>query len=207
MPPPRRKRSRRSAEEARRLILEAAERHLAEAGPDGIRLQQIAAEVGVSHPAILHHFGSREELLREVVNGALARLEGELLRALTHAGEQDELALADMIERASGVLETQGHGRVVAWLLLSGRAVEPSTTRLRTIAQAAHARRTPGPGAPDFEDTVFRTLLVALALFGEAVAGKQMRRSAGLENDSGAERRFHAWLARFLAEAHESSRD
>ncbi|MBV1885644.1 MAG: TetR family transcriptional regulator, partial [Parvibaculaceae bacterium] len=50
------KRIRRTAEEARRLILDAAEKRLAEQGPEGIRLQDIAKDIGVSHPAILHHF-------------------------------------------------------------------------------------------------------------------------------------------------------
>ena len=56
-------RTRRTADEARRLILDAAERQLAEVGPAGLRLQEVAKEVGVSHPTVLHHFGSREELV------------------------------------------------------------------------------------------------------------------------------------------------
>ena len=54
------KRIRRTAEEARRLILDAAEKRLAQQGPEGLRLQDIARDIGISHPAILHHFESRE---------------------------------------------------------------------------------------------------------------------------------------------------
>ena len=52
------RRVRRTAEAARAAILEAAEKRLAEAGPAGIRLQGVAADVGVSHPTVLHHFCS-----------------------------------------------------------------------------------------------------------------------------------------------------
>ena len=50
------KRVRRTKEEAQRVILDAAEERLANGGPEALRLQDIAADVGISHPAILHHF-------------------------------------------------------------------------------------------------------------------------------------------------------
>jgi hypothetical protein len=48
------KRIRRTPEEARRLILDAAEACMAKAGPAGLRLQEVAEAAGVSHPTILH---------------------------------------------------------------------------------------------------------------------------------------------------------
>ena len=58
-------RVRRTAEDARAAILDAAERRLGATGPGGIRLQEVAADVGVSHSTVLHHFGSREGLVEE----------------------------------------------------------------------------------------------------------------------------------------------
>src|SRR6185295_17110146 len=66
--PPRR---RLRAEEAQRRILEAAEKQLMKVGPEGLRLTDLAQALGVSHPAILHHFGSREGLVAAVVRHAL----------------------------------------------------------------------------------------------------------------------------------------
>lgn len=183
------------------MILEAAEKRLQELGPDGLRLQQIAADVGVSHPAILHHFGSREALLQQVVQNALERLERDLLRSLSSAGLGDVQAAADMLQRAFRVFVDGGHARVVAWLILSGHHVKPDANRIRAIAQAVHARRAERqPGANDFEDTLFRTLLVALTLFAEGIVGEVMFSSAGLTGDGSATRRFHDWLARLLAD-------
>lgn len=51
----------------RRALLDAARRVLAEAGPEGCSLREVARRAGVSHAAPYHHFSSREALL-----GALA---------------------------------------------------------------------------------------------------------------------------------------
>ena len=61
------RRVRRTPEEAKRLILETAQALVARTGPQGLRLQDIAAEAGISHPLILHHFGSREGLVRALI--------------------------------------------------------------------------------------------------------------------------------------------
>lgn len=192
------RRTRRTAEDAKRAILDAAERRLGEHGLDGIRLQQIARDVGVSHPAILHHFGSREGLIQAVVQRAAGSLEAEMIRAIAEL-PPGQANLVDMIERAHRVFVERGHARVVAWLLLSGHAGGTGATRIRAVAESAHRRRQqPGLDAGGFEDTVFRTLLVALVLFGEAVAGPAMRASAGVGEDEAFERRFRGWLARLL---------
>src|SRR5215469_991121 len=63
----------------RSAILDAAEKRLINGGPDAIRLEKIAADVRVSHPAILHHFGSREGLVEAMVLNGLAKLQAQLL--------------------------------------------------------------------------------------------------------------------------------
>jgi AcrR family transcriptional regulator len=196
------KRARRSAEEARREILDATEERLSQLGPDGIRLQQIASDLGVSHPAILHHFGSREGLMRAVVERAFDRLETDLIAALQAMPTGDPVdAAVDVVKLAFRVLVDKGHARVVAWLLLSGQPFAPKENRLGQIAEVTHARRLlfRGPDAPPItlEDTVFQMLLVAFTTFGEAIAGPLMRANVGLD-DAGAPDRFREWLARLI---------
>ena len=55
---------RRTPDEAWRLILDAAQAAIARTGPEGLRLHDIATAAGISHPLILHHFGSRAGLVR-----------------------------------------------------------------------------------------------------------------------------------------------
>src|SRR5258708_15767917 len=75
-------RKRRTAEEARVAILDAAERRLVASGPAGIRLQEVADDVGVSHPTVLHHFGSREALVRDVCDRQYPAIRADLGEAM-----------------------------------------------------------------------------------------------------------------------------
>lgn len=198
-----RTRQRRSAEEARRQILDVAERRLAEAGPDGVRLQEIAAELGVSHPAILHHFGSREGLLRAVVDRAVRALEVELVGAFAGASDERPDGAA-LLNRVFQTLSERGHARLLAWLILSGQTaldVPAARANWKIIADAVHRARIESAreGAePSYEDTLFTIVLASLAMFAEAVVGPVTFDMAGLGADREAEARFRQWLARLL---------
>lgn len=189
------RRRRRTAEEARRAILEAAQRRLAECGPEEIRLQDIAADLGISHPAILHHFGSREALMRELSRHAFASLNDDLVQALARGSTGEVTAWLDQVFETLG---DQGHARLLAWGALTGRegSDEDDPHLLRDLAQAVHARREPGvAGDSGVEETVFAVRFVAAALLGDALLGQVLRRSAGLESDDMSQERFRLWLA------------
>src|SRR5262249_43278093 len=192
-----RQRIRRTAADARQAILEVAEQRLRDAGPDALRLQDIAAAAGMSHPTVLHHFGSREGLVRAVVERAGIGLQEDLVRALGPEAPDG----AAMLERVAQMFVDRGHARVIAWILLSGH--DPlSTPALRTgwqaIARATHAHRGKLHGKPSFEDTQFTILLSWLAMFGEALAGRAMLDTAGLPTDAATRRRLRRRLATLL---------
>lgn len=199
-------RRRRSAADAKRAILDAAEARFAAHGPAGIRLQEIAADVGVSHPAILHHFGSREDLMRAVMDRALRGLRTDLLTTLTTTDES-HIDVAEQIEHVFEVLGGHGQARLMAWLALAGAAPRPARGGefdfvIREIAHLVHARRAARYAeerrrAPAFEDTLFTILLTTLALLGDALLGEGARASGGLD-DPAAGRRFRTWLAELI---------
>jgi AcrR family transcriptional regulator len=197
------RRKRRTAEQARREILDAAEKQLSRTGPDSIRLQDVARAVGVSHPTVLHHFGSREGLVQAVMQRASENLQGELVRAfeMPEVGERETLELLDRVFRTLG---DRGFARLLAWLMLSGQDPPATATiaPIRIVAEAAHEhgrRRFPEREA-DFEDTLFTTLMAAFVLFGDAVVGDALRASAGLTGDRDAPKRFRSWLAKLIIE-------
>lgn len=195
------KRVRRTADEARRLILDAAEDRLAKQGPEGLRLQDIARDVGISHPAILHHFESREGLVRALIARANTQLRDSLLAAL--GGGNTSHDAADHIGHVFEALSDRGTARLLSWLLLTGRATEQSDAHdiMGEIVDALQARREEyaketGTAAPDKEDTLFVAMLTANAAFGEAIVGRQLAEAAGL--DQNGIKRFRAWFAKVL---------
>jgi AcrR family transcriptional regulator len=199
-PPPPRKR--RTAEDARTAILDAAEQRLVASGPAGIRLQEVAADVGLSHPTLLHHFGSREGLVEAVVARALDSLHAPLLEAV-RGSPQGPDQLTKILDGVFDALANHGHGRAFLWLALSGYAPTMEAFRVRVLAEAVHAvrcehRRGEDP-MPTFEDTYFTVLLPALALLALSVTGRPGHDGEGDDEVCGATR-FRAWLARRVHE-------
>jgi TetR/AcrR family transcriptional regulator, repressor for neighboring sulfatase len=189
-------RVRRTADEARTLILDAAERRLTEGGPGAIRIQDVAAQVGISHPAVLHHFKTREALVNAVVERAMRTLEADLVSAF-HSATGGPPDAGEMLERVYETLAVRGHGRLLAWLVLSGHDtldVDVAKSSWTAIAEASHAmRKEHGIEAP-YEDTLFTFVLCAFALFAQAIIGKTTFEMAGLEREREAPVRFRQWL-------------
>jgi AcrR family transcriptional regulator len=199
-------RRRRTAEEARHEILAAAQRRLAEGGPEAIRLQDIARDVGISHPAILHHFESREGLMRALARSAMSAMNADVLRAI--ADPRRDTAPGAVLDRVFETLGESGHARLLAWAALSPHGPTPGDDDqqlLRGLADALYQRlreraRRADATPPPREDTVFAVRLTAAAMIGDALLGGVFSRSAGLADDHAVQRRFRNWLARLLDE-------
>jgi TetR/AcrR family transcriptional regulator, repressor for neighboring sulfatase len=199
-------RRRRTAEEARHEILAAAQRRLAEGGPEAIRLKDIARDLGISHPTILHHFESREGLMGALARSAIGALNADVLRAISDParGASPE----EVLERVYETLGESGHARLLAWAALSERTPAPSTGEpplLRVLADVVHGRlieeaRAAGGRPPAREESDFTVRLVAAAMIGDALLGDVLNRLAGHAKDAGTQRRFRVWLARLLDE-------
>jgi AcrR family transcriptional regulator len=195
------KRIRRTAEEAKSIILDAAERRLRELGPAGIKLQELAADVGVSHPAILHHFGSRDGLVEAVVRRALDTLRDSTLDQVRQHMRR-EVNIPSILDAVFGILAERGHARLIAWLILEGKNPRDEARLMRALAEAAHVRMVSGGWTEgrkfEFEDMLFTIMLVGTAALGLGVAGEAMRHSSGVEDDPGVEARFRLWLSQLI---------
>lgn len=197
MPSPRR--IRRTPEEARRVILDAAEEIMTRVGPGGLRLQEVARAAGVSHPAILHYFESREGLIRALNLRTIEEL-GEAVRAQMAAGSGDAL-------RAAFAAYRGGFGQRVVWLLHSGELPPLGQTGsglIDEIAQRLHALRSehaPPGHEPDLADSRAIVHLITVAALGDALIGPRLRRAPDEAAEIEERRAFEDWLA-VLINAH-----
>jgi AcrR family transcriptional regulator len=193
-------RRRLDAEAARELILDATEKRLVVAGPSGIRLQEVAAEAGVSHPTVLHHFGSRELLVKAVIARSVRAIHADLVAAI-NASTGDGEQLEAIVENVADALGRTGHGRVMMWLALEGHSVVGAEVGLLDVVDATHALRLARKGRTKKatrEDTARTVALAALALVGGSVLGPALLENAGLGADARAGTQFRKWLSRLL---------
>jgi len=194
-------RRRRSAAETRLAILEAAERRLLDGGPEAIRLQEIAADVGISHPAILHHFGSREGLVEAMVIRGITNLQAQFLEGWPSAKEPD---IEGVLERFYEVASHRGIARMLAWLILSGHSNRTMTTGVfKPAAERMHAGRLRRAErerrrSPELEETMFAATHLFILVLGDSLFGPSVRRAIGLGSGAGNTQRYRRWLSKVV---------
>ena len=192
-------RTRRSAEEARQRILEAAQKELMRVGPEALRLTDLARALQISHPAILHHFGSRAGLVAAVVRHSLQTLHAQLIATLARGNRATDRS--ELIEMVASVCGEGGLGRLLAWLLLSDEHAQVTGSRelpLRQLAEAAFELRSRLGHDGSYEDTLFEVQLLAITLLGDAIFGNAVRRASGASAGRAPARDFRKRLARLL---------
>jgi AcrR family transcriptional regulator len=189
-------RIRRRPEDAKLLILDAAEASMTAEGPAGLRLQDVARAAGVSHPTILHHFGSREGLVRALNLRSLEALTGSVLGQM--AGAQSG---GDGVRRTFEAYRS-GLAQRMIWLLQS-QDPPPADGRMNMfeeIVKALHTLRLKfaRPGhTPDIEDTRAVVHLTTIAAFGDALIGPRLRQTSGAKERAQRER-FEKWFSALL---------
>ncbi len=192
-------RRRRSAAETRNAILEAAQRRLLAGGPEAIRLQEIAADAGISHPAILHHFGSREGLVEAMVMRGVTNLQTQFLEGWPSAKEPD---IEGVFDRFYEVASRRGIARMLAWLILSGKSNRTMTPNVfKPAAERMHAGRIrraqqQGRRLPALEETLFAATFLFILVLGDSLFGPSVRRAVGLGSGADTTRRFRRWLSK-----------
>lgn len=197
------KRTRRSAEDSRALILDIAQRRLASHGLDGLNVADIAAEAGMSHGTVLHHFGSSDGMRTALAQRMADRLLDQVLSV--DAISAPRAGIEDFFEQLFSQLSSGGHARLIAWLSLSrqdghaNRAVVAATAaHFDTLVQRVSARIA---GLPDDEtDRTARyiVLLVVSAAIGLGVARDNLLPQLALNQAD--EAGFARWLARVIDE-------
>lgn len=187
------KRIRRTPEASKLAILEAAEKRLIEQGPDGIRVQQIAADLGMTDAAVHYHFGNRETLMDALLRFSGRRLVDDIGAALAgwDADRFDMRVLGRLLHESYA---ERGVARLALWLALSGwkskgsgmlNALVTRVHELRTARARAEGRR-----APPLTDTRHALALLNAACLMQPLIGEAILRAVDAPADAAGERRY-----------------
>jgi AcrR family transcriptional regulator len=184
---------RRTPEDARRTILDAAAALLAEGGVAAVEVRAVAARVGMTDAGVTHHFENRDNLLRE-----LLRHGGRSLRTAVEGALGSWLESELEVRSLVGTLATlysDGYGELAVALHAAGWRGR-GTGMLDPLVEALHARRARDAS---IEDTRLAVAALHQAIALEPLYGPAFRRSAGISGAAAADPAPQLdWWARHL---------
>ncbi|MFD4456612.1 TetR/AcrR family transcriptional regulator [Nocardia sp. NPDC058480] len=170
-------RVRRTPEEARRLILDAAEHLLAEGGVSAVHVRAVAASVGMTDAGLGYHFGTRDGLLEALLHHGGTKV-GSGLQQVVQSCLVQPADLGGFVETLAAFYR-QGYGELAIALHAAGWR-DPGSGMLNPVVEALHALRPDkGAGIP-VDDTRLAVAALHHAVATESAYGAVFRRSAGL---------------------------
>lgn len=185
-------RRRRTPEQAKLEALRSARAILLRKGPDAVTLQNVAADIGMSHSNLLHHFGTAGELQ----SALMAMMVRDLMEALDDAVEHlksDAAAPRSLVDMVFDAFDKGGAGRLAAWMALTGTTqhLEPVASAIDSLVKAIEDKFALEGGDPHVGVTS-AVLFLGLMAFGDAVIGEQLKEM--LERERAAPRKIAALL-------------
>lgn len=192
------KRTRRTPEEARQRILEAAEARLSTGGPDAVRVQPLAADLGITDAAIYHYFGNREGLL-----DALARFGARRLRTSVEevvAGQGGKAPdIRKLVELAIDAFEQRGYARLILWLSSAGIPADRGSGMFDALVAAFEAAGPKTRSKANAARPQYVAALLVMVCAAEPLFGDMSRRSVSLARSKAVTQQFRNWFAATIA--------
>jgi AcrR family transcriptional regulator len=195
------KRVRRSAPAARTAVLDAAEHRLREHGLEGLAIQDVAADAGMSHATLLHHFGSSDGMRGALIERMATNLLGEVTQLLQRADvarHSDEFYIHLFAALSGG-----GHAKLIGWQHLTGRDAPSMSGETRALfRQVLDGLRVRlmsfGRDAAAAErEARFIVLLVVSSALGFGIGRAPFLDDVGLTDTSDTE--FARWMGRVVS--------
>ncbi|MFE0653899.1 TetR/AcrR family transcriptional regulator [Streptomyces sp. NPDC059534] len=163
-------RRRRTPDQARREILDAATELIARYGPDRVGLRLVAEAAGVSHGLVTHYFGTYGALVRAVL-----RRENEAQRDRVRERIRSDGGTpyaTGMTEVLFETLADERYVRLFAWAGLHADDVGMSSDGLAALVDGIEAgirAALPGPDGPDRARIEAVVLLALSSAYGYAL--------------------------------------
>jgi AcrR family transcriptional regulator len=178
------RRRRRAPDEARREAVDAARALLLSGGPTAVTLSAVAADIGVTHANLIHHFGSAAGLQSALMGSMVADLGQALETAVTRL-RTDDGAPMELINAVFDAFAEGGAGRLAAWIALSGDLthLDPVRDAVNNLVNAIAEKM--GDDGEARERIGSAVLFIALSAFGEALIGPPLRAMLDQPDDAG----------------------
>jgi len=154
---------------------------LLELGPEALTLKAVAAQVGVTHANLLHHFGSAGGLRTELMTKMLRDL-GEVMRDAVARLRAGECTMDEVVSLTFDAFGEGGAGRLAAWMVLNRDTdrLEPIGEVVRELAEAIVIE---GKEAQVRQAILFVTMMA----FADGVIGNYLRPMLDQGDDSARE--------------------
>lgn len=189
-------RKRRTAAEAKTLILETAAERLREKGLDGLTVKGVAEQAGMSHATLIHHFGSSDEMRRELEIHMTAKLLADVVAAL-----QQDVPLEKLCADLFTALSTDGHARLLAWLAVDDNLHQAETTpAIQTLFSKIIDTVAQQTSDKDPATARQMVLLVATTAIGLGITGSTLPDLLGMGEAE--QQQFPQWLVDTLTHTH-----
>lgn len=180
----RRRRVRRTPDEARRALLEAAQALLVEQGPAAVTLKAVARHIGVTHGNVSHHFGTSSALHAELV-AKLARQLAERVEESVLRLRKDEATAEQIVDMLFDAFKASGLGKLFGWIAASGATEElkPIMNVVRDSVRTLRAGEPAGVDAHAFGAGPIVLSLVSYALTASLI-GEPLEQATGMPQAS-----------------------
>ena len=152
-------RRRRTGVEAKNAILDVAERRLVSRGISGLKLQELAKDLGVSHPAILHHYGSRGRMVDAVIERVISSVLTAIEEAMGKQRNPD--ATPDTLFKT---LSDRENARKIAWLALGDGELKEVSADLDPVMASVAGHLASATGSTAKQSKAAAATLVASAV-------------------------------------------
>ncbi|SKA40631.1 transcriptional regulator, TetR family [Enhydrobacter aerosaccus] len=195
-------RQRRTPQAAKLAILEAAERRLHDEGPDGVRIQRIATDLGLTDAAIHYHFGTREALMDALLRRIGRRLVDDI-EATIESWAPDRIDVAALGRLFQRAYADERAARLAHWLSLAGWRPKGSGM-FRPLVERVHrarvqAARKAGRATPRLADTQHAIALLSAAHMHAAMSGDAVLASVATERPGPDPRSFLDFAVKLIA--------
>jgi len=174
--------------------LDAAEARLAAHGLEGLNIVDVAADAGMSHATLIHHFGNTDDMRRALVHRMTDRLVRDMIEVLrSNTSFDTESLMRDLFS----ALSRGGHAKLLAWLAVGEAGLSSSAAPSAEVEQGFQelipvlASRLPG-SAHNERTARQLVFLVASAAIGYGISGRALANLLGMDREDADA--FPEWL-------------